>query len=150
MKTLKIISISALLVSLPVSSVAAAEPAAKEKAVETVSVVKAEDVPKVLEKDPKIVIVDLRTPEEFAEGHIAKAVNINFLAEDFAEKLAKLDRDKTYLMHCRSGGRSSASLETWKKLGFKKVIHLDSGILGYQKAGLKVVKEEKAEKAEKE
>ena len=47
--------------------------------------------------------------------------------KDFAKKLAKLDREKTYLMHCRSGGRSTASLPVWNRLGFKNVLHLSGG-----------------------
>lgn len=98
-----------------------------------------EKVAASLKKDPKIVVVDLRTPEEYAAGHLAKAVNVNFFSEDFEKELAKLDRTKTYVMHCKSGGRSTKSLAVWKKLGFKKVLHLDTGILGWQKAGLKLV-----------
>lgn len=92
-----------------------------------------------LKKDPKIVVVDVRMPGEFAEGHIEGAVNINMNSKDFAAKLGKLDRDKTYLMHCKSGGRSSASLPVWKRLGFKNVLHLTSGTLGWEKAGLPLV-----------
>ncbi|MCX8238245.1 MAG: rhodanese-like domain-containing protein [Akkermansiaceae bacterium] len=88
-----------------------------------------------LKKDPKIVVVDLRTPKEFFAGHIKGAININMNDKNFAAKLGKLDRKKTYLMHCRSGGRSSASLQVWKRLGFEKVLHLASGTLGWEKAG---------------
>ena len=88
-----------------------------------------------LKKDPKIVVVDLRTPKEFFAGHIKGAININMNDKNFAAKLGKLDRKKTYLMHCRSGGRSSASLQVWKRLGFEKVLHLASGTMGWEKAG---------------
>ncbi|MEJ6718564.1 MAG: rhodanese-related sulfurtransferase [Akkermansiaceae bacterium] len=88
-----------------------------------------------LKKDPKIVVVDLRTPKEFFAGHIKGAININMNDKNFAAKLGKLDRKKTYLMHCRSGGRSSASLQVWKRLGFEKVLHLASGTLGWEKGG---------------
>ena len=90
-------------------------------------------------KDPKIVVVDIRTPEEFAKGHIKGAVNINMNSKDFSEKLGKLERDKTYIMHCRSGGRSASSLPVWKRLGFKNVLHLSSGTLGWVKAGQPLV-----------
>lgn len=91
-----------------------------------------------LKKDPKIVVIDLRTPKEFAAGHIKGAININMQDKDFSTKLGKLDRKKTYLMHCRSGGRSSASLPVWKRLGFENVLHLASGTLGWEKAGQKL------------
>ncbi len=101
--------------------------------------VTAEQAAAKLKEDAKIVVVDVRTPEEFKEGHIKGAVNIDFKSEDFAEKLGKLDRKKTYLMHCRSGGRSGASFAVWKSLGFEKVLHLKSGALGWEKAGYKFV-----------
>ena len=97
------------------------------------------------EKDEKKkpVILDIRTPEEFQEGHLEGAKNIDFKADDFSEKIAKLDRDKPYVVHCRSGGRSGQSLETFKKLGFKNIIHLDGGILGWQEAELPTTKPKK-------
>ena len=88
-----------------------------------------------MKKDPKIVVVDIRTPEEFAGGHIKGAINISMNDKEFAQKLAKLDRKRTYLMHCRSGGRSSASLPVWEQLKFESVLHLSSGTLGWVKAG---------------
>ena len=104
-----------------------------------VTAITAERAAARLKKDPKIVVVDIRTPAEFAKGHIKGAVNINMNSKDFAAKLAKLDRDKTYIMHCRSGGRSASSLPVWKRLGFKKVLHLSSGTLGWVKAGQPLV-----------
>ena len=90
------------------------------------------------EKAPKVL--DVRTAEEYAEGHIADALNIDFNKPDFAEQLGKLDKDQTYLVHCRSGGRSGKSLAAFKKLGFKSIIHLDGGMLAWQEAGGEVEK----------
>ena len=92
-----------------------------------------------MKKDPKIVVVDIRTPDEFAKGHIKGALNINMNDKDFSKKLAKLDRKKTYLMHCRSGGRSSASIPVWNRLGFKNVLHLAAGTLGWVQDGQPLV-----------
>ncbi len=86
------------------------------------------------------VIIDIRTPGEFREGHLKGAQLIDFLGDDFSGKIAKLKRDRPYLVHCRSGGRSSQSLAIWKKLGFKRIYHLDGGMLDWQKAGLPVSK----------
>ena len=115
-----------------------------------VTPVTAEKAAADLKKDLKIVVVDLRTPEEFGAGHLAKAVNVNFFSEDFEKELAKLDRTKTYVMHCKSGGRSTKSLAIWEKLGFPKVLHLDTGVLGWQKAGFKLVVPVKEEAKSKE
>ena len=92
-----------------------------------------------MKKDPKIVVVDIRTPEEYATGHIKGAINIDMLGKDFAEKLGKLDKDKTYLMHCKSGGRSTASIKVWDQLKFKNVLHLKAGMLGWTGAKQMVV-----------
>ncbi|MEN8849319.1 MAG: rhodanese-like domain-containing protein [Akkermansiaceae bacterium] len=88
------------------------------------------------EKPP--VIIDIRTPAEFKKGHLKGAKNINY-REDFEDNLAKLDPSKRYIFHCQSGGRSTASIPTWKKLGFTNILHLKSGYLGWQKAKLPVV-----------
>jgi len=88
----------------------------------------------------KVVVLDLRTPEEFANGHIAGATNIDFLANGFDQKLGALDKQTPYLIHCASGRRSTSSLATFKKLQFKSVIHLDGGMKAWQKAGKPVEK----------
>jgi rhodanese-related sulfurtransferase len=90
--------------------------------------------------EKKVVILDLRTPEEFQAGHLAGATNVNFRATDFAQQLDRLNKDQAYLVHCASGRRSTASLETFKKLKFKSVAHLDGGMMAWEKAGKPVVK----------
>jgi rhodanese-related sulfurtransferase len=88
----------------------------------------------------KVIVLDVRTVEEFAEGHVAGATNINFMASDFATQVGKLDREKTYLVHCASGGRSTRCLPQLKQLGFKQVIHLDGGFTAWEAAGNPVAK----------
>jgi rhodanese-related sulfurtransferase len=92
------------------------------------------------QKNLKFKVLDVRTSDEFADGHIAGALNVDFKAKDFEEKLSALDRDTTWLLHCASGGRSKSSLKTLKKLGFKSIVHLDEGFDAWQKAGLPVEK----------
>lgn len=82
----------------------------------------------------KVVVIDVRTSDEFSTARIAGATNIDFQSADFEKRLSSLDRDKTYLVHCAAGGRSTRSLETFKKLGFKSVVHLDGGMSAWQKA----------------
>jgi rhodanese-related sulfurtransferase len=87
-----------------------------------------------------ITVIDIRTPSEFAGGHIAGATNINYRANNFSEQIEKLDRDKTYLVHCAVGARSTSSLPKFEKLGFKHIIHLDGGIRSWEAAGNPVEK----------
>ena len=93
---------------------------------------KASEAAKILKNNPEAVVLDIRTPKEYTEGHIPDAINIDYKADSFESELEKLDRDTTYLMHCRSGRRSANSLEIFEKLGFRHVIHMDDGILGWQ------------------
>jgi rhodanese-related sulfurtransferase len=85
--------------------------------------------------DPEVIILDVRTPGEFKAGHLKGARLLDFQAPDFAQKLAQLDRQKTYLLHCASGARSRAALDTFRRLGFKSVVHLDGGLNAWKRAG---------------
>lgn len=88
----------------------------------------------------KVVIVDVRTREEFSEGHLKEAQNLDILEPDFEARLGKLDKSKPVLVHCQAGGRSTRSLSLFEKLGFKEVYHLDGGYGGWVDAGKPVVK----------
>jgi rhodanese-related sulfurtransferase len=85
------------------------------------------DTAEQLVKDEKVVVVDIRTPDEFAAGHIKGAKSVDFFSEDFEASLAKLDRSKPVLVHCKSGGRSTKALAIFKKLDFVKVYHMKDG-----------------------
>jgi rhodanese-related sulfurtransferase len=89
----------------------------------------------LLAGDAKPTVLDVRTPGEFAEGHITGATNIDFRAATFAEEAGKLDKGASYLVHCRSGGRSGESLKVFEELGFEKIYHLDGGIMAWEEAG---------------
>jgi len=83
----------------------------------------------------KPVLLDVRTPGEFATGTIKGSRNIDFHSPDFEEQIAKLDKSKTYLVYCRSGNRSGQSLPMFEKLKLSKLYHLDGGIKAWQGAG---------------
>jgi len=85
------------------------------------------------------VIIDIRTPEEFNEGHIENAVNIDFYSETFKKDLDKLDKNKTYFIYCRSGNRSGRAMPIMKELGFKEVYNLSAGIKEWIAEGLPVI-----------
>ncbi|MBK7720857.1 MAG: rhodanese-like domain-containing protein [Austwickia sp.] len=81
------------------------------------------------------VIVDVRTPQEFAEGHLQGALLADVSAPDFASRLAGLDRSRTYAVYCRSGNRSRTAVDQMSALGFTHVYGLDGGINDWTAAG---------------
>jgi len=90
--------------------------------------------------DDEFAILDIRTPGEFQSGHLAKSIPIDFYSQTFADQLNRLDKTKTYLVYCRTGNRSTKSLELFKKLKFQKVYHMASGISAWKSEGFTVVK----------
>ncbi|MBX7226000.1 MAG: rhodanese-like domain-containing protein [Chitinophagales bacterium] len=85
-------------------------------------------------------LIDVRTPEEFASGHLQNAVNINFYSSDFKEQLEKLDKTKPVMVYCKSGGRSGKAAIILKELGFTIVYNLADGVEGWKNKQLPVVK----------
>jgi phage shock protein E len=77
--------------------------------------------------DEDFVILDVRTPQEFGAGHVEGAINIDFYRADFRELLADLDRDKTYLVYCRSGSRSGNTMAILEELEFASAYNLLGG-----------------------
>jgi rhodanese-related sulfurtransferase len=86
------------------------------------------------------VVLDVRTKDEYKSGHIPGSVLIDFTADDFEQQVAKLDKNKTYLVHCASGGRSARACKKMDALGFKKLYNLEGGMGAWEKAGKPVVK----------
>lgn len=86
-----------------------------------------------------LVILDVRTPEEFAERHLEGAEMIDFYRTDFAEQIADLDPDVPYLVYCRSGNRSGQTVALMRELGFSNVSDVDGGILSWNQAGLPTI-----------
>ncbi|MFK5646444.1 rhodanese-like domain-containing protein [Ornithinimicrobium sp. LYQ121] len=89
--------------------------------------------------EPGTVVVDVRTPGEFAAGHLADAVNLDLQSADFASRLSELDPDARYALYCQSGNRSGQAMATMLDEGFSDVAHLGGGIGAWQTAGLPVV-----------
>ncbi len=85
-------------------------------------------------------LIDVRTPQEFQSGHIQGAKNINVLDPSFADKIAKLDKSKTYMLYCRSGHRSGKALEQMRAAGFSKIYNLSGGVMAWTSAGEKLSK----------
>jgi len=89
---------------------------------------------------PGAQIIDVRTPEEFAEGHLDGAININVQDPEFMSRIAALDPSGLYAVYCRSGNRSQAAVTALADSGIPGVFELETGIIGWQEAGLPVVR----------
>lgn len=79
------------------------------------------------------ILVDIRTPEEYSKGFIDKAMNIDFYAADFRDRMDKLDKSRPIFVYCHSGGRSGKSVPILQELGFKEIYDLDGGYSSWQK-----------------
>ncbi len=90
--------------------------------------------------DPDFVILDVRTPEEFDTEHIESAVNIDFYSENFRDELDTLDKEKVYLIYCRTDRRTGESLSMMRELGFTEVYNMDGGINSWKAEGFSTVK----------
>ena len=104
-----------------------------------VRVVAPAEAAELLAADPAPGVIDVRTPEEFAQGHLEGAVLIDVTSPDFAERVAELDRDQPYVLYCRSGNRSAGARQVMTDLGFADVADVDGGILAWVGEGLPVV-----------
>lgn len=86
------------------------------------------------------VVLDVRTPKEFAQGHLEGAVLVDYRSPGFREEMAGLDRSKTYLVYCRTGNRSDKALGIMRELGFRNYYHLGGGIKRWTEEGLATVR----------
>ena len=89
--------------------------------------------------EPGVIIVDVRTPEEFASGHIEGALNIDFNSGNFANEITRLNPSETYAVYCRSGSRSGQAASIMHKAGFHDVSNLNGGVIDWTNAGLPLV-----------
>lgn len=85
------------------------------------------------------IILDIRTLSEYEQAHIQNAVQIDFYSETFRQDLDRLDKNKTYLLYCRSGNRSGQAIPIMQELGFTSVYQLREGFNSWQEAGLPTV-----------
>jgi rhodanese-related sulfurtransferase len=88
---------------------------------------------------PGLIVLDIRTPEEFAEGHLEGARMIDFYEPTFLADVGEIDRDAPIFIYCRSDNRSGQAVTAMVDMGFTNVTELDGGIVAWQAAGLPVV-----------
>ncbi len=128
------------LILLHTNEGARANSGTRQKILKTIPVEEAKELFDKNRDNPDFIILDIRTPQEYESGHLEDAINIDYYDENFREELDGLDKSKTYLMHCRSGGRSGRALQIMKELNFEEVYDMAGGILGWQDQGFPVVK----------
>jgi len=87
----------------------------------------------------KFVILDVRTPEEFASEHIEKAVNLDYYSGNFKNDLDQLNKSSAYLIYCRSGNRSGSTLNIMKDLDFREVYNMLDGIVNRKEEKLPII-----------
>jgi rhodanese-related sulfurtransferase len=91
-------------------------------------------------QNPEVQLVDVRTPNEYNQAHLANAQLIDFMKPDFSEKVDQLDKSKPIIVYCAVGGRSMQSTRVLKDLGFTEIYDLQKGIRGWLIEGLPVTK----------
>lgn len=138
---MKSLGFSFFLITLCPSLLLSADPpsASSKSAMKSITNVSAIETETLLQSHPEIVVIDVRTQEEFAEGHIAGAKNVNFNAPNFNDRMREF-AGKTILLHCAAGGRSSRALESLGAVSFEKVYHLNKGFNDWIAAGKPVSK----------
>jgi len=86
-----------------------------------------------------VITLDVRTPIEFAEGHIQGARLIDFQSGNFENEIAALDKNATYAVYCRSGNRSGQAVKVMQDAGFTSVFNMNGGVIDWANAGLPLV-----------
>lgn len=89
---------------------------------------------------PDAILIDVRTPMEYQEGHIKSAKLIDISDNDFEKQIESLDKSKAYYVYCRSGGRSSHASQIMIEKGFTKVYNLQGGIIAWKNANKNIQK----------
>jgi len=91
-------------------------------------------------EDSNLVILDVRPQDEFKEEHIQGAQNLDYNGHEFRKKVEKIDKEKNYIIYCRSGVRGEYFMGIMKELGFPKVYNILGGFVGWKVSKLPLVK----------
>ena len=133
---MRIVRFAALALAAAVISTACSGSDAAETFVELVTPERAAEV--VADGGDDLVLLDVRTPDEFAQARLADAINLDFYAADFRSQLQTLDPEATYLVYCRTGNRSATAVEMMQELGFARIYEIDGGIAAWYEAGFPI------------
>ena len=89
----------------------------------------------LMESRPDMVIIDVRTPQEYQAGHLDGAINLDYYSSGFLDRLKALDKNSTYIVYCRKGIRGGIALVMMRSLGFKEVYNILGGIALWAEEG---------------
>ena len=102
--------------------------------------VNSKEVNTMLQKDKKLIVLDVRTVDEYKEGHLKGAINIDIRLSDALSKIDKLDHNAKYIVHCRTNHRSQIAVDHMVQSNFKTVYQMMDGISGWNENKLPIVK----------
>jgi len=98
---------------------------------QTVKQLNSVEIQQTLAKNKQIVILDVRTPQEFASGHLKDAINIDIYKEDFYSRIDKLNKKTSYMIYCRTHNRSGVTVKYMNQKGFETVYQMMDGFPGW-------------------
>jgi rhodanese-related sulfurtransferase len=93
-----------------------------------------------INSDKDYILVDVRTPKEYRNGHMQNAVNISYFHSWFSDSIQKLDHSKTIYMYCQTQHRSPLASRKMKKMGFRKIVDLKGGFMKWENNHMPIVK----------
>ena len=125
-----------LFLSIAILFVACQENRTTEPSVELITV---EEMDSLVQLG-NVQLIDVRTPEEYNEGHIESALNINFYDDNFEELIEQVDKSKPVAVYCGKGGRSAKCASFMKNAGFTKIYDLNGGITEWKFKGKELTK----------
>tara|TARA_R110002051_G_scaffold222137_1_gene285780 strand:- start:237 stop:722 length:486 start_codon:yes stop_codon:yes gene_type:complete len=135
LKTMKLQKILVLLIGVALININFAEAQSSKVKVLTPS-----EFEGLMKNKGAVRVLDVRTPEEMADGYIPGAINIDYNNDNFKSEIAKLDKLRTYLIYCKVGGRSGEAAKMMREAGFTHLYSLDGGIAAWQEAGKPIEK----------
>jgi rhodanese-related sulfurtransferase len=118
---------------------ASASATASLAALQNISVIEAHNLVNINEDNPDFKILDVRTQAEYQSGHLANAFNVDIYSQDFESQMSQLDRNRQYLVYCRTGARSAQASQTMSKLGFSHIFNMLQGISDWIASGYPTV-----------
>ena len=104
---------------------------------ESDNLISAVELQNLLKADSSLILIDVRTPEEYALGHLVDALNIDYY-KSFEDSIKHFDKNAKYYLYCRSGSRSGKSMKIMGDLGFSHVYSLTGGIMDWKEQGYPV------------